>query len=159
MLGVDYQMKILFSLVYYYYKMCYNDKMLEEWVFWRGFYFFFLSSTPCKNLQKFCINYTDLQGFVVEKLWVVTGVIFDVESESGIIISLSREDFEIFEVMCSKNGVFRYFSKFFSVLKNILPSKNIIYFSYFTNLNNYTKPERPSTFLKIIIPVTPKIIN
>ena len=52
---------------------------------------------------------TGLQGFVVEKLWVVSGVIFDVESESGIRISLSRQDFEIFEVMCSKNGVFRYF--------------------------------------------------
>ena len=33
-------------------------------------------------------------------------------------------------------------------LKNILTSKNIIYLSYFTNLNNYTKPERPSTFIK-----------
>ena len=54
-------------------------------------------------------NNTGLQGFVVEKLWVVTGVIFDVKSESGIRISLSRQDFEIFEVMCSKNGVFRYF--------------------------------------------------
>ena len=32
---------------------------------------------------------TGLQGFVVEKLWVVSGVIFDVESESGIRISLS----------------------------------------------------------------------
>ena len=31
-------------------------------------------------------NYTGLQGFVVEKLWVVSGVIFDVESESGIRI-------------------------------------------------------------------------
>ena len=58
-----------------------------------------------------CIMYnnTGLQGFVVEKLWVVSGVIFDVESESGIRISLSRQDFEIFEVMCSENGVFRYF--------------------------------------------------
>ena len=37
------------------------------------------------------------------------GVIFDVESESGIRISLSRQDFEIFEVMCSKNGGFLYF--------------------------------------------------
>ena len=54
-------------------------------------------------------DYTGLQGFVVEKLWVVSGIIFDVESESGIRISLSRQDFEIFEVMCSKNGVFRYF--------------------------------------------------
>ena len=54
-------------------------------------------------------DYTGLQGFVVEKLWVVSVVIFDVESESGIRISLSRQDFEIFEVMCSKNGVYRYF--------------------------------------------------
>ena len=54
-------------------------------------------------------NYTGLQGFVVEKLWVVSGIIFDVESESGIRISLSRQDFEILEAMCSKNGVFRYF--------------------------------------------------
>ena len=57
-------------------------------------------------------NFTDntgLQGFVVEKLWLVCGVIVDVESESGIRISLSRKNFEIFEVMCSKNGVFRYF--------------------------------------------------
>ena len=54
-------------------------------------------------------NYTGLQGFVVEKLCVVSGIIFDIESESGIRISLSRQDFEIFEVMCSKNGIFRYF--------------------------------------------------
>ena len=53
------------------------------------------------------INYTGLQGFVVEKLWVVSGVIFD--AESGIRISLSRQNFQIFEVMCSKNGVFHYF--------------------------------------------------
>ena len=52
---------------------------------------------------------TGLQGFVVEKLWVVSGVLFDVDSESGIRISLSRQNFEIFEVMCSKKGVFRYF--------------------------------------------------
>ena len=51
---------------------------------------------------------TGLQGFVAEKLWVVSGIIFDVESESEIRISLSRPDFEIFEVMCSKNGGFRY---------------------------------------------------
>ena len=37
------------------------------------------------------------------------GVIFDVESEFGIRISLSRQDFEMFEVMCSKNVGFRYF--------------------------------------------------
>ena len=55
------------------------------------------------------INYTGLQGFVIEKLWVVSGVIFDVESVYGIRISLSSQDFEIFEVMCSKNEVFCYF--------------------------------------------------
>ena len=44
--------------------------------------------------------------FVVENLWVISRVIFDVESEFGIRISLSRQDFEIFEVMCLKNGVF-----------------------------------------------------
>ena len=32
------------------------------------------------------------------------GIIFDVESEFEIRISLSRLDFEIFEVMCSKMG-------------------------------------------------------
>ena len=34
-------------------------------------------------------KYTGLQGFVVEKLWVVSEVIFDVESESAIRISLT----------------------------------------------------------------------
>ena len=47
--------------------------------------------------------------FVVGKQKIISGVIFDVEPESGIRISLSRQDFEIFEVMCSKNGVFCYF--------------------------------------------------
>ena len=47
--------------------------------------------------------------FVVGKRKIISGVIFEVESESEIRISLSRQDFEIFEVMCSKNGVFRYF--------------------------------------------------
>ena len=47
--------------------------------------------------------------FVVGKRKIISGVIFDVESESDIRISLSRQDFAIFEVMCSKNGVFRYF--------------------------------------------------
>ena len=36
-------------------------------------------------------------------------VIFDVKFESKIRISLSRQDFEIIEVMCSKNGVFATF--------------------------------------------------
>ena len=47
--------------------------------------------------------------FVVGKRKIISGVIFDAESESEIRISLSRQDFEIFEVMCSKNGGFRYF--------------------------------------------------
>ena len=47
--------------------------------------------------------------FVVGKRKIISGVIFDVESESEIRVSLSRQDFEIFEAMCSKNGVFRYF--------------------------------------------------
>ena len=47
--------------------------------------------------------------FVVGIRKIISGVIFDVESESGIRISLSHQDFEIFEVMCSKNGIFRYF--------------------------------------------------
>ena len=59
--------------------------------------------------SRLLFNYTGLQGFVVEKLWVVSGVIFDVESESGIRIILSRQDCEIFEDMRSKNRVFRYF--------------------------------------------------
>ena len=47
--------------------------------------------------------------FVVGKRKIISGVIFDVESESENKISLSWQDFEIFEVICSKNGVFRYF--------------------------------------------------
>ena len=47
--------------------------------------------------------------FVVGKRKIISGVNFDVESKSEIRISISRQDFEIFEVMCSKNGGFRYF--------------------------------------------------
>ena len=47
--------------------------------------------------------------FVVGKRKIISVVIFYVESESRIRISLLRQDFVIFEVMCSKNGVFRYF--------------------------------------------------
>ena len=47
--------------------------------------------------------------FVVGKRKIISGVFFNVESEFEIRISLSRQDFEIFEVMCSKNGVCRYF--------------------------------------------------
>ena len=49
--------------------------------------------------------------FVVGKRKIISVVIFDVESESEIRISLSRQDFEIFEVMCSKNGVFFWCKK------------------------------------------------
>ena len=47
--------------------------------------------------------------FVVGKRKIIFGVIFDAESESEIRISLLRQDFEIFEVMYSRNGVCRYF--------------------------------------------------
>ena len=56
--------------------------------------------------------------FVVGKRKIVSGIIYDVESESGIRISLSRQDFEIFEVMCSKNGVFRYFRGYVQGARN-----------------------------------------
>ena len=81
------------------------------WLFWDFDRRFQLNLWPIWIVLKKLLNldYTGLQGFVVENLWVVSGVIFDIESESGIGISLSRKDFEIFEVMCSKNGVFRYF--------------------------------------------------
>ena len=63
---------------------------------------FFCTFFPCSQSSSLSIliDYTGLQGFVVEKLWVVSGVIFDAESESGIRISLLRQDFEIFEVRC-----------------------------------------------------------
>ena len=70
---------------------------------------FFIDYSLKKSVKVNLTYYTGLQGVVVEKLWVVFGVIFDVESEFGIRISLSRQDFEIFEDMCSKNGGFRYF--------------------------------------------------
>ena len=76
-------------------------------------------------------NFTDntgQQGFVVEKLWVVSGVIFDAESESGIRISLSRKDFEVFEVMCSKKEVFRYFWGYVQGTRN--------FFSFFLKCYN-----------------------
>ena len=71
--------------------------------------FFILSFLTILRFIISIIDNTGLQGFVVEKLSVVSGVIFYVESESGIKISLSRQDFEIFEVMFSRNGGFRYF--------------------------------------------------
>ena len=66
--------------------------------------------------EKFCISIflrilnsfnEKLFVFVVGKRKITSGLIFDVESESEIRISLSRQDFEIFEVMCSQNGGFR----------------------------------------------------
>ena len=75
-------------------------------------------------------NYTGLLGFVVEKLWVVSGVIFDVESETGIRISLSRHYFEIFEAMCSKNGVFRYFSGYVQGARN--------FFGFFSKMSSFS---------------------
>ena len=47
--------------------------------------------------------------FVVGKRKIISGVVFDVKSESVIRISLSRQDFEIFEVMCSIMGFFATF--------------------------------------------------
>ena len=76
---------------------------MERNILFLTFFFYLIRKISARN------NYTGLQGFVVEKLCVVSGVIFDVESESGIRISLSRQDFEIFEVMCLQNGGFRYF--------------------------------------------------
>jgi len=46
---------------------------------------------------------------VVEQLKVISEVIFCVESEFELRIGLSRQDFEIFEVMYTKNGFFGYF--------------------------------------------------
>jgi len=54
-------------------------------------------------------NNTGLQGFVVGQLGVVSQVIFYVESESEVRIGPSRQDFEIFEVIYSKNGFLGYF--------------------------------------------------
>jgi len=50
---------------------------------------------------------TDLQGFVVGRLRVISEVIFCVESESELRIELSRQ--KIFEVMYTKNDFFGYF--------------------------------------------------
>ena len=72
-----------------------------------------------KMNASFYINNTGLQGFVVENLWVVSAVIYYVESESGIRISLSRQNLEIFDVMCSRNGVFRYFWGYVQDARNL----------------------------------------
>jgi len=53
-------------------------------------------------------NNTDLQGFVVGQLRVISEVIFCVESKSELRLGLSYQDFEIFEVMYTKNGFFGY---------------------------------------------------
>ena len=83
-------------------------------------------------------HYTGLQGFVVEKLWVVSGVIFDVESESRIRISRSRQNFEIFEVMWSKNGVFRYFWGYVQGARNFFGL-----FLRWRNLSKFTDYQNP----------------
>jgi len=46
---------------------------------------------------------------VVEQLRVIFEVIFCAESKSELRVGLSRQDFEIFEVMYTKNGFFGYF--------------------------------------------------
>jgi len=69
--------------------------------FVRGIYF---AIKIFKNL-----NYTGLQGFVVRQLRVISEVIFCVESESEVRIGPSRQDFEIFEVIYSKNGFWATF--------------------------------------------------
>jgi len=58
---------------------------------------------------KLIINNTGLQSFVVGQLGVISEVIFSVESESEVRIGPSRQDFEIFEVIYSKNGFMGYF--------------------------------------------------
>ena len=63
-----------------------------------NFYFMSLEQT---SFIKRRTHYTGLQ---------IMGLYFlFVESESEIRISPSRQHFEIFKVMCSKNGIFRYF--------------------------------------------------
>jgi len=61
------------------------------------------------EIYPFYEDYTGLQGFVVGQLGVISEVIFCVESESEVRIGLSRQDFEIFEVIYSKNGFLGYF--------------------------------------------------
>jgi len=46
---------------------------------------------------------------VVGQQGVISEVIFCVESESEVRIGPSRQDFEIFEVIYSKNGFLGYF--------------------------------------------------
>jgi len=59
------------------------------------------------------INNTGLQKngvmIVVGQLGVISEVIFCVESESEVRIGPSCQDFEIFEVIYSKNGFLGYF--------------------------------------------------
>ena len=85
-----------------------------------GWSYKLFSFTIFKYISLDSFDYTGVQSFVIEKLWVVSGVIFDVESESQIRISLSRQDFEMIQVMCSKNGVFRYFWGYVQGARNFL---------------------------------------
>ena len=68
----------------------------------------------------YLVNYTGLQGFVVEKLWVVSEVIFDVESELAYHVRILRYFrlcaremgfFAIFEVMYRAQEIFWFFSQ------------------------------------------------
>ena len=95
-----------------------------------------MSNQLCKTLVFYSVHYTGLQGFVVEKLWVVSGVIFDVESESGIRISLSRQDFEILEVMCSKIGFFATFEVMYRAQEISLVFSQMSSFSTTLSLQN-----------------------
>ena len=74
--------------------------------------------------------FTGLQSFVVEKLWVGPGVIFNVESESGIRIRLSRQDFQIFEVMCSKSSCVHYIWGYVQGARN--------FFVYFSQMSSFS---------------------
>ena len=74
------------------------------------------------------MNNTDLQGFVVEKLWVVYGVIFDVESESAYHVSILRylrlcgrkmEFFSTFEVIYRVQEIFLLFSQMSSFVTTL----------------------------------------
>ena len=67
--------------------------------------------------------------FVVGKRKIISGVIFDVESESEIRISLSRQDFEIFEIMCSKRG--------FSLLLRLYTGRKK-FFWFFSQMSSFS---------------------
>jgi len=57
---------------------------------------------------------------VVGQRGVISEVIFCVESESEVRIGPSRQDFEIFEVIHSKNGFLGYFWGYVQDAQNFL---------------------------------------